>query len=720
MLDFISNWLIRVVGCFILVLFSVLAKAQNSESEIYQDPNQPAIDSVLALIHNDTPDSTKAVYYYYIGKISDNSDTILKYSLLSLSLCPKTDSLTIAYDYRYVAYAYYMLDEPNKALTYNYLAANLFKSINKYPKMTAMSYIGIANCYEDLNVQDSVFYYYDKALNIFIDVKDTANVSYVYRIIGESYYVMELYGAAEENYRKALDYALLSSDSVTIAFAYLNFGETHLFVSDTACFVSIDYLKKAVSLFESSDRIDGYYLSGKYGSYLAIAQAYIKAAEKTGENKYADSCLLFVNKSDSYMLSQGANVDYVNGRYVYVEYLLYYHRYHDVLNELHKLRKYIDDDVSYSFLMSYYDYLYRTYSYLGDYKNALRNLEIRDEYKFAVLNDSTLNVLKDAEISRTRMIEELKHENQEKEHATERERMKSHRNLLICIILSILIVLALVIRMLVIKRRANLVLHQQCSEVESVNNKLFSSIIYAQKIQNAAVPTESDVRMLFPDSFVFYRPCDIVSGDFYMAVRCGEFSVMITADCTGHGIPGAFLSMLGISALKEYMVTENDAANPSTVLDRMRSFIKSTLISQRGSLIDDGMDMTICCFNFATMRLHYAIANQTAFIIRNGSCIRLKGDKMPVGRYIRELDHFQSFEIDIQKGDMVYMFSDGIIDQLGGERQKKLLLNGLLDMLLAIAESPTDTQRNILEYKIDLWRGSIAQIDDMTVVGIRV
>ena len=115
------------------------------------------------------------------------------------------------------------------------------------------------------------------------------------------------------------------------------------------------------------------------------------------------------------------------------------------------------------------------------------------------------------------------------------------------------------------------------------------------------------------------------------------------------------------------------------------------------------------------MRLHYAIANQTAFIIRNGSCIRLKGDKMPVGRYIRELDHFQSFEIDIQKGDMVYMFSDGIIDQLGGERQKKLLLNGLLDMLLAIAESPTDTQRNILEYKIDLWRGSIAQIDDMTV-----
>ena len=717
MLDFISNWLIRVVGCFILVLFSVLAKAQNSESEIYQDPNQPAIDSVLALIHNDTPDSTKAFYYNKIGEMSNCEDTVLKYCRLSLDYCTNADTSLIANNNYFISWAYYLTDQPTKALDYGFKSLSLYSELNNHIKIAQSNNL-IADCYVEQNLCDSAFYYYDCALKMYYDIKDTVNIAYTYQLIASVYNHLNLFKSAQENVLKALQYILPTGDSAEIAYCYYNLGVIYITTSDSLYRKSIDYLKRSIFMLENSDSDD--YSDIMYYAYSSLANSYIVAAKYTGLTAYADSCLFYFNRIGNFFVAQGSSNNYINSHIVYVEYLLFHKQYKESLAELLKLKEHFNNNLSSALCVDYYNYLYKIYSYLGDYKNALRNLEIRDEYKFAVLNDSTLNVLKDAEISRTRMIEELKHENQEKEHATERERMKSHRNLLICIILSILIVLVLVIRMLVIKRRANLVLHQQCSEVESVNNKLFSSIIYAQKIQNAAVPTESDVRMLFPDSFVFYRPCDIVSGDFYMAVRCGEFSVMITADCTGHGIPGAFLSMLGISALKEYMVTENDAANPSTVLDRMRSFIKSTLISQRGSLIDDGMDMTICCFNFATMRLHYAIANQTAFIIRNGSCIRLKGDKMPVGRYIRELDHFQSFEIDIQKGDMVYMFSDGIIDQLGGERQKKLLLNGLLDMLLAIAESPTDTQRNILEYKIDLWRGSIAQIDDMTVVGIRV
>ena len=269
------------------------------------------------------------------------------------------------------------------------------------------------------------------------------------------------------------------------------------------------------------------------------------------------------------------------------------------------------------------------------------------------------------------------------------------------------------------------IITEQWHEVEEVNQKLFSSINYAERIQRAAVSAIEDVKALFPDSFVYYKPRDIVSGDYYRCGRCGRFSVMITADCTGHGIPGAFLSMLGLSGLKEFMVSESDAEKPGTVLDRMRTFIKSTLGAPKGkSAIDDGMDMTICCFDFENMELRYAIANQKIIYIRGGEAHRLKGDNMPVGRYVREREHFESFALKIEKGDMFYMFSDGIEDQLGGDNAdgmgRKFLVRNLEAFLLEVSGEPAETQCELLDKKILAWRGGTPQIDDMTMVGIRV
>jgi serine phosphatase RsbU (regulator of sigma subunit) len=265
------------------------------------------------------------------------------------------------------------------------------------------------------------------------------------------------------------------------------------------------------------------------------------------------------------------------------------------------------------------------------------------------------------------------------------------------------------------------IITEQWQEVEAVNKNLIHSINYAQRIQRAAISTIEDVRAIFPDSFVFYRPRDIVSGDFYRCGRCGKYAVMITADCTGHGIPGAFLSMLGLSGLKEYMVSEYDAQNPGIVLDKMKSFIKATLTpSQKNRNIDDGMDMTICCFDMEQMIMHYAIAAQTAYIIRNGEAIKLKGDVMPVGRYVHEKEHFQSLTLPLQKGDMIYTFSDGIQDQLGGPERRKFLQKNLTSLLSFIADKDTDDQYALLEHAIAQWQGTLPQIDDMTLVGIRV
>ena len=299
-----------------------------------------------------------------------------------------------------------------------------------------------------------------------------------------------------------------------------------------------------------------------------------------------------------------------------------------------------------------------------------------------------------------------------------------HIDFLLCSsVVSLLLVIALVIaiyKIIRIRRKSVSKLAEKNMEIREVNNKMLASVNYASRIQGAVISSIVDVNAIFPQNFVLYRPRDIVGGDYYRAIRCGRYSVMITADCTGHGIPGALLSMLGISALREYMVTEYDAENPGTVLDRMRTFIKTTLVAKGGGSLDDGMDMTICSFDFDNMEIRYAIANQTALIVRGDEAIKLKGDSMPVGRYLREKEHFKTQTVKIEKGDMVYMFSDGLQDQLGGKDCRKYLLKNLSSTLIDIHNDPLNEQRVVLEQELIAWRGGNPQIDDMTMVGIRI
>jgi serine phosphatase RsbU (regulator of sigma subunit) len=385
------------------------------------------------------------------------------------------------------------------------------------------------------------------------------------------------------------------------------------------------------------------------------------------------------------------------------------------------------------------------YKSLGEYEKAVASLEKMHHYKISFTNDSTVRVIADFQVEQAGRIKDLEHERVLENNAAEKRQLNTVIiSLAVCLVIVSLSVF-FIIRVLRIKYKANkelvlkneilnrqkseieiqkAVITGQWQEVEEINHKLFNSIHYAKRIQGAAISPKTEVDALFPDNFIYYRPRDIVSGDYYRVAKCGRYNVFITADCTGHGIPGAFLSMLGISALKEYCVSEEDGANPGTVLDRMRSFIKSTLNSGSGKVIDDGMDMTICSFDFENMELRYAMANQTAYIIRKGEIIKLKGDRMPVGRYIVEKEHFTSYTLPLEKGDVVYTFSDGIPDQLGGElksgMERKFLSKNLVAFLKEIYLKPFEEQNMLLDKEITAWRDGRPQVDDITLIGVRV
>ena len=709
------------------ILVAILLLLISAENEV---------DSILSLIKPNTPKSEKAVYYSMVGEMSDNTDTVIKYASLSLSNCSKNDVDLIADNYSYIAWAYYLKNKTREALTYNKKAAEYYKK-SSHIEQCALKYVNIAKCYHQLHLSDSAFCYFSNAMDIFESLGDTLDVSYVCQSIGNMYYDMGLNKSAQEYYTKALNLDSLSCNYVGMAEDYQTLG----FAQENNPKLEIYYLKKAAMIFDTitTDYCD----DSKFDTYHYLASAYIKMAKKTGYRAYADTGFNYLQQVVRRELDMGEYNNYVRSQLVSIDYLEYCQLYDEALKVLNQCRPYLHDDSGDKDLLAlFYEYDYLAREQLGDYKGALEANNKMHQFKMARVSDSALNVIADFKTSQAMKVSEAE--------KRELKASKSRMRILIFALIGGLLLGSLlvfyIVRMLNIKRKSNRELaeknsrlDQQKSEIlaqrdeitaqrdqiEDINRKVFSSINYAQKIQSAAVSKKADVDALFPENFIYYRPRDIVSGDFYRATQCGKYHVMITADCTGHGIPGAFLSMLGLSALKEFCVTEQDAENPGTILDRMRNFIKSTLVSSDSERkMSDGMDMTICCYDFDAMQMRYACANHTAYLIRNGEVITLKGDRMPVGRYLKEKDHFSTYTQAIEKGDVVYTLSDGIQDQPGGPENdslgKKFLAKNLLAFLLENYTKPMSLQCELLDNCITEWRNGRPQVDDMTLIGVRV
>jgi len=226
--------------------------------------------------------------------------------------------------------------------------------------------------------------------------------------------------------------------------------------------------------------------------------------------------------------------------------------------------------------------------------------------------------------------------------------------------------------------------------------------------------------------FILYKPKDIVSGDFYYALshqpqgHPNELFYICTADCTGHGVPGALMSMVGISHLNESIIEKN-IIHPNDILDNARNGIIASL-NPEGSdeQSRDGMDCVLCAYDFANMKLEFAAANNPLWHVRNGKLTEYKADKMPVGKESDTLVPFSLQTISLEKGDVIYTFTDGYADQFGGPKGKKFKYKQLEEVILANYSKPMEVQREILDKTIEQWKGSLEQIDDILVIAIKI
>jgi serine phosphatase RsbU (regulator of sigma subunit) len=268
---------------------------------------------------------------------------------------------------------------------------------------------------------------------------------------------------------------------------------------------------------------------------------------------------------------------------------------------------------------------------------------------------------------------------------------------------------------------------RQKSEIENKNEELeilykqvTDSIHYAKRIQDAILPTSNIVKQLLPDAFILFKPKDIVSGDFYWIEKKNELVYFAAVDCTGHGVPGAFMSLVGHNILKD-IIKNTSAQQPAEILDRLREGVVSTLrVDDSGKQAKDGMDMTLCAINYDTMELQYAAAFNPLYIIRNGELIIHAANKFPIGSFVGEKTGFDNHTIQLQKGDQIFIFSDGYADQFGGPSGKKFMVGNFRKLLTQIADYDSPTQKEKLDETLLTWQGGQEQVDDVLVIGVKV
>ena len=250
--------------------------------------------------------------------------------------------------------------------------------------------------------------------------------------------------------------------------------------------------------------------------------------------------------------------------------------------------------------------------------------------------------------------------------------------------------------------------------IEEKNRAITDSIAYAKRIQNAILPTDKIFKEALQESFIIYKPKDIVAGDFYW-MECNNGNVLFAAaDCTGHGVSGAMVSVVCNNALNR-SVREHGLTEPGKILDKSREIVVQEF-EKSDEDVKDGMDIALC--SLEGNEIKYAGANNPLWIIRNGKLLEFKANKQPIGKFDNPVP-YTTHTIPLEKGDSIYIFSDGLIDQFGGDKGKKLKTKAFRELLLSIQNNSMEEQKLLIDEAFEDWKGDIEQVDDICVIGVK-
>jgi tetratricopeptide (TPR) repeat protein/serine phosphatase RsbU (regulator of sigma subunit) len=599
------------------------------------------------------------------------------------------------------------------ALEYFNRALKLCRESGDY-KGSALALENIGLCFLKQGIYpralDSCF----KSLEIRESLKDTNGIGDAYENIGNIYLNSGDYSKALENYNKAL--SIKEKEGFLPDEADLNANLGQIYQQRKAFAQTEEQYSKALKIYRQTNN-----LLGIATCCLNLGDAFIQ------QQKYDEA----LNNLDTGLIlfRQIKNNEGIARSLLDIGACYYFkNNYNEALKNENEALKKAKDIGAIAIESEITKRISDIYFAKNDMKNALLSFK-----SFYNLNDSIFNM----ENARKTDRAELAYEFEKKEMTAEKEQEKKdlltqaeikRKNItllfIIAVALAVLVIAIIIFRSLRIttKQKAMIevqkdIVERQKTEVEVKNKEIMDSITYAKRLQDAILPPLSLIQKHFPESFLIYKPKDIVAGDFYWMERAGDNIFIAAADCTGHGVPGALVSVVCSNALNR-AVKEFKLRDAGQILDKARELVLETF-EKSGEEVKDGMDASFCVINLETYEAEFSGAYNPLWYIRNNTLTEIPADKQPIGKFDTPKP-FRSNRIKLQKGDQLYFFTDGFSDQFGGPKGKKFKYKQLEEKLLAISHKPLAEQKQILEQEFNRWKGELEQVDDVLVIGIRV
>ncbi|OJJ23785.1 hypothetical protein BKI52_05390 [marine bacterium AO1-C] len=601
-----------------------------------------------------------------------------------------------------------------RALNYGVQSIKLITRLQlKYINAKTSNYIGII--YRNLGDYNNAIFYYYRALKAAEESKQTLQIAYAYNNIGEIYKYQGKLKEAEDNTRKALQLFVNLEDKGGEAYGYLRLGEIlQLQKQYTEAFNAYSQAVKIRLKIPEQPRIDVVY--NRLGALFIEQKQYKSALEYLG--KALETNLRHKVKGT------GIHAIEANIARVYIS----QNKPDKAIDLAQKTLAKASKIPSKPLMLSSLKLLHEAYALK---KEHIKAYEYQLDY--VKMNQEFLSTQSRYRLSVLESIQRL--EKKQNEIALERkdlELLQKQRNetilrrnfvyLLAGAILLLSVLSVILIRSNGSKQKANKLLQETNKQIDRKNQDITASIEYARRIQKAMLTQEENMKTKLPEHFILYRPRDIVSGDFYWLEEDEGKLFIIAADCTGHGVPGAFMTMLGTQALSN-IVVQNKVHSPELILFHLDIILSRTLKS-KDTLVRDGMDIAICVIDPKTQTMDYAGAKNPLIISQNGKCQEIKGDPISINGYRQEdglFDiQFHCHNVDISIPTTFYIYSDGYQDQFGGTKGKKFMKTRFRNLLAKIAEQPLFTQQQILENTLDDWMQERDQIDDILVMGVKV
>ncbi|HWY38135.1 MAG TPA: tetratricopeptide repeat protein [Bacteroidia bacterium] len=620
-------------------------------------------------------------------------------------------------------------------------ASNSAQEVYTLKKNMAFGFQIIGNVYADQGNYNDALSFFSKALAVRQEIKDKLGIASSLNNMGLISWKQGLYVKALDYYFKALPIAEEIKRKPMMANLYNNIGI--IYKAEGNLTKGLDYYTKALKIREelndkqsiaaSLDNIAIIYNDQK--DYEKALEQGLKALalrkeanDKTGiGHSYNNIGLIYENRKnytlalDYYFKSlfireeikdkQGVSLTLFNISSIYIEQKNY------PLAKEYSARclKIAEEIGSLEIMKDAYQAVYEINEKTGNIPNALTYFK-----KYIQARDSLLNKENTEKSLRTEMNFEFEKKEAlnkaEQEKKDELQNEKNRRQTVLIWAISGVLLLVFVFAVLI--WRNNLQKQKANNALDEKQKEILNSIHYAKRIQRALITSDNYLSKHLKDFFIYYNPKDIVSGDFYWALDHENKFYIITADCTGHGVPGAFMSLINISFLNEVIV-ERQITRPDLILNEVRKNIIKALNPEGKEEGKDGMDCVLCCFDFKNNVVEFASANNSFYIVRNKELLIFKSDKMPVGKGERT-DPFTYNKVSLQQGDIIYTFTDGYADQFGGPQGKKFKSKQQEEVLLSNSHLSMEEQKNILSEKFDAWKGKLEQVDDVLVIGIKI